>query len=713
MILPIELLNIIVNENIDSFKTLIAWAQVSSYFRGTISDDVGIIIVRDSNYPSAPREDYFGYHFLLTPQNHTLINTDLPNTEGMTQIVKRYNNLLVVIQSDRSYSDPLATIIGSLGWSCNKGTNICVFYHNSTNFLSKLYFRELQKRLSYLKLSELHIFGNIFSSNDEQLYDIDTLFETTYLYGVTTLNSLDVQDSRHSLIANNLRKLKHVIYRSTDIDLYDFLYNCPELEMIGTIKFPQLNDSGIYRIPRCNSISFTEFNSGVRYPILDGSMVSTKLNITPSLRSRDPHFIGLNFPRIEFLKLSSTNWTSQLVTFNNCNFSSLKYIDCGLAKISWMDLQSCGALIEKVKVSLYDAEQIRWLKECPFQLKEINITLGNISSIGTFISDILEEGFISSDINVTVNLSSLNDCIFLEKVVLPNLTSNSILKLTVNEDKLQESVISKGQQLSSYSMSPQDKSVILHIPHMKQLSLFMTEHQTENSISRRSSITHPRITTPPLNNIFADVPTYTSCNYAVSPSEFRRNSLAGLSSETARRNSTITLEPQMSMFQTRRKSSVGSVSLFSGNTYISQDDFIDDILSFELTESCPSVLTTDILTLESSTILLESNIIKTMKLLQISVNVEKSVPYRTSDELLLQISSRILDALKFPYALKFPDVRIENFQIIVDLKGIQMQNGNNMHLNTELEEILSSKGHHLKVVSEVGTQCNIAVVLLS
>lgn len=703
---PSELIDLIVSEGLDSCITSISWSCISPHYKDLITKQLGLVILHDGVRDSDGAMPFLDYSVLMDKGNTLHFETDHPNYKTLKEFIVNFSSLLVIIHSGRSYNDVLASILNDLAQSCLPGTSLCIVYSNSLNFLSKLYFRELSLYRDKIRLCELHVLGNGKDSVDE-VCDLNTLFERTYLYNLRSIYSLDVQSSFHELISTDLHTIKQLNYVSYDEASSSFLSHCPNLRVIESMKFPIKDEDTPYRLPRCETLTLTHYVSGCHYPPIDGSAVAGQLTLVPSLRSEDPQFHDLYFPALETLRFKLNDVASHQIRLQNCNFSSLKSIVCGSCMIPWDDLLSAGWKAGEVVVTLTTEEQLRWLTSPLADLDKLTI----VNPVTKFVDFPASTLFETSKLNcstLSLELSLVWQCYLLQKLILPNLTSGDSLMITLDEEFLSESLSSIFGTFKQRNLVYEDDCVCFRVPALTQFKIFeigssrATAPKPARLLSQSPTDTNsvPMSTKLNVNNAFFDVDATNEMCYAVSPSEFRRNSLAGLTNESARRQSAIVFP---SGNRARRASSISSGSLSQAPPISNDDPFERDTVVFEFTERLPKVLTTNLAALESSLFSwrnLELN--NRIPLLQVEVQTNGfNDGVCDVESLTTRLAPRILEVLKFPYDVRLPNIVVERFQGIINIADcdLAVNAEQQSKLATDLQTYLACRGQKVPVLA--------------
>lgn len=712
---PNELVDLIISEGLDSCKTSISWSHINCHYRDLVRKQLGVVVVEDGSKKRHVTQRFLDYEILMTKDNTFHIATNHPQFEQLKEFITEFSSLLVVIYSDRSYNDVLASMLNDIAQTALEGTNLCIIYSNSLNFLSKLYFRELSLYRKKVKLCELHVLGN-GEANKDEMCDLNTLFERTYLYKLNSIYSLDIQNTSHQFIAEDLDTIKQLNYLVYDEASSSFLSRCPKLRVIESMKFP-LGDSDMsFRLPRCDSITLTHFVSGSHYPPVDGQYIRKELTLVPSLRSDDPQFSNLFFPSLRKLTLRLNDTMSHSVSFRDCNFSTLKCLDCGSSIIPWADLSSASLCLRELMITLVSEEQLHWLESCPFPLTKLSIYTPKVRFSDIPSSRSFEISPFKSSVT-SLELKNLWQCYLLQKLIIPSAESTSSLTIAFDEGALMNSIASNPNLAKKCDLIHDEEYIIFKVPFMQRFRLIDMSHYEDRNLkaehmSNVSSIDVGNSgSSTAYANVFFDINASSDMNYAVSPSEFRLNSLAGANSDMARRQSAIVFSNGT---RERRASSI--TSTFSPPVIApSEDPFEGDTVIFEFTENCPSVFTTNLRALESSLFSWQEVNSSRIPLLQILIQDIVAEELENFESLIPKLSSQIIEALTFPYDVRMPMMIIEKFQIVIDFSGIDfmMTEERRSVFSIDLHTYLAYKGHKVRMLTdEDNTDFKVSVLLL-
>ena len=327
MRLPIEIIDKVVTSSLDSFETLISWSKINVHFKDLIKENLGVLSVWDSDRDStrvspAP----LNYDSISIESNTFCISSDWFRFEDILDFLEKFNNILVVIVSDRCYSDPLATMLCELTRGMSElgiARNLCIIYKTRTNFLSKLYFRELYHCSAQLRLCELHIVGNDLLDHESDMCDIDTIFEMTNLHNIATLYTLNIRACRR-LVAPQLRIIKQLQVEK-NCDVVEALKYCRKLSRIDQFQIPVWKEAVL---PPCDNLTIINFNTDIERHLIDGSHVRESLTIKTSLKSSNPLFQNIKCHNITSLTIECGSNFWGVIKFTDCYFGNLKHYSC-------------------------------------------------------------------------------------------------------------------------------------------------------------------------------------------------------------------------------------------------------------------------------------------------------------------------------------------------------------------------------------------------
>lgn len=687
MELPREVLELIISQGLDSCQTSISWMQISSIFRKLVLTLLGVVVLQDGVSELKDIELPFDYKMLMHKSNTLYVNTDHPRAGELLAFIKRYSHLVIVVQTNRNYSDVLGSLMAGIAQDCCSGATICIVYSTLQNYLSKLYFRGISMFQQRVRLSELHVVGNSAMYKSE-LFDINTLFERTFLYHLRKIYSLDVQSMNNKLISQDLKVIKQLNFANFDDEWYHYFAFCPNLKKIEDTKFPLRNNEETFKLPRCESIALTHYVDGPRYQPIDGSQICEELALVPTLRSVDCHFHSLYFAKLKKLRLVFSNSESHNIRFRDCDFRSLSILDCGLCLIPWSDLQSSGVELKQIKLAMGTSEQIQWLLSCPYNLEKISIVSQNSRLPASPSFSSIPQGSLNV-YALDIEIRSLWHCYLFHHLVFQSVNHSSDLKITLDLNSLMQSMLDSTFAIEEWGLPIEDDCMAFKVPQVKHFTLTLVGKRKDRIGELSTDVLRDTPSVAPYPNIFFDT-NATLQNYAVSPSTFRRKSLAGLDSDAARRQSTIAeLNGQMSYPRKHRSSSsssgINGISMMKACVFLLSDKF-------------PEVITTNIAALDEG--LFSWSEIKTDRIFFLRVVAENlPMEFDSLQDLAQKLSEEIIDILKYPYHIALRYVVVEKFQVIVDLStlGFEFHEQEQTQLKIDLQLYLAFKGHNVKV----------------
>lgn len=708
MELPSELLELIVSQGLDSCQTSVSWMHISPTFQKVVTGLLGVIVLQDGVRNLQDIYIPFDYRILMGKLNTLYVWADHSNSMELLEFIKSYMHLLIIVQSDRNYSDVLASLMATIAQYCNKGATICVIYNNLQNYLSKLYFRGMSLSEEKVIFSELHIVGDS-TLHINQLFDIDTLFERTFLHHLKRIYSLDIQNKDHKLISQDLAVISQLNFGSFDEEWCDYFMGCPNLSKIENTKYPIRITNDPFKLPKCDAISLTHYVDGAHYQPLDGSQISGGLTIVPTLRSINPEFYNLHFANLKKLKLVLNDSESHLVRFHNCYFGSLRSLDCGSCLISWTDLTESGARLKHIKLSLSTDEQAKWLCKCPYQLERISITSCGIWSPASPNISRLPVKLMNCK-SVDLDIQSIWHCYLCHTLVLPNINTTTHLKITLKEASLLQSILENSVSFEKWGISLENGCIILKVPSIKHFAISVTDKKRPSTGNNGTVNAFYDVGVSPFTgdylNIFFDANT-SNQNYAVSPSAFRRSSLAGVDSVTARRQSEIS---NLTSYVGHPNSLIGRRSSSKSSTMSGTS--ILKTCKFVLTGDCPETITVNLAALDASLISWEA--VKTNRVMLLEVQVQNPhLDVHTLGDSVHPLSEEIIQVLKFPYHSSLPGMIIEKFRVIVNLGEFDLgiEPAQRVQFAADLQKYLAFRGHNLRVLTELAESCRVSVLL--
>ncbi|GMM55595.1 hypothetical protein DAKH74_022110 [Maudiozyma humilis] len=658
MKLPVEILDVIVSNNSDSFKTLLSWARISPYYRDAISQEVYIVSVYDG-FNSAfwcP----LNYDILCTTNNHISVSTAAPNFEFMANNIKSQNNILIAIHSSGGFSKSLRLILSQIARLCHPGANVCVIYENSTNFLSKLYFQEFERLSTRLNLSELHIFGSQETYVNSGLFDLTTLFQTTYLDSILNINSILITDSTHCIIAPVIENIKSISIKPNVTDIVTPLFSCPSINNLGSLNFPSsCNSEGQFIIPSCNNISLINYHSGVKYSPINGVLVRNKLILSEGMLEYDPTFRYLNFPNLRELELDVGTTPNQTVRFQQCEFQNLQILNVDSSIVPWRDLIMAGSHINTLKLKLYSFDQIKWLNECPFRIDNIEILPSKNSNIPNILFP-KTCSFLETFNNITVNADSLLHYNILQNIFLDDICINQTLGLTIHQKEISTAIKQNPNYSSIYELSVTDSSdATFSIPYIHHLKISLIPEQIPASPEEDMLAQQKQ-----LQENIPELYHFHNCTLGV---QAKFTSPTSEIEDTSRRGSNFSVNSTFSNgFDGRRRSTLSSLPLLSEQASTDYASLYHKVMTIDFVESLPDILCVDMNVLDMVRFEVKNVQPAVLHLIQISLTLPDICP--SLDILQNTIIIEASKALEYPINSKFPNIIVERLQLLINIK---------------------------------------------
>lgn len=662
MLFPIEILDVIVANNSDSFKTLISWAQISPYYRDFISQNVAIISLFDGfnatcSYP-------LNYDILCTHENHISINALDNNMEVMKNHIQQQNNILIAVHSNGAFSQPLRMTLAQIAHLCQPYTNICILYENTSNFLSRLYFQEFERLSITLNLAELYIFGNMGNHVNSGLFDLTTLFETTYIDNISEINSLAITHSTHCILAPCIQNIKSISISPIVTDIISPLRMCPFIHNLGSLNFPISHTTEEwFEIPGCNNISLSNFHSGVKYPTINGALVRNKLTLVEGMLESDPTFSHLNFPNIVELELDVGITPNQIVRLQQCELQSLRILNADSAIVPWRDLIMAGCHIDTLKLKLYSFDQIKWLNECPFRIHNIEILPSKNSNIPNIL---FPENcrLLEMYDNITLNADTLTHYNILQSIVLPNININQTLSLSVNEREVTKAMKQNPNFATIYSLYLNDSNgTSFKIPYLHHFKVSLVQEETLILDEQGCSFEEKQLQShiPALYH-------FHNSTLGVHP---KFQSLISEVDTSSRRGSNFSTNSTFSNDNDgRRRSTLGSLPAFSDMSTTECSSLYHKILTFEFVENLPDVISVDMDALEK--IKFDVKNVQPAALHLIRINITICEKCSTPERLQNIILRRAIEAIEYPLSSKFPNIIIERLQLVINFNQTKL-----------------------------------------
>ncbi|SCU90177.1 LADA_0F02344g1_1 [Lachancea dasiensis] len=579
MMLPLEILERIVVCGLDSFETAKAWCKLSPHFKTQVTRNLGIVVIADSDRtkPLSFSKDLLHYNSLSDGTNVLMVNTGYYSRVSLKKFLEKYQNLLLVVITERMFSDLLLSFFNCvveevIAIGAQHRKNLSIIYHTSHYFLSKMYFRQLQVCKRYFRLCELHLLGDNYAGQFSSI-DLDLVFELTKIHNVKGLFSLSILNPSNVLMAPKLESIRELDVSASVNPAEAFKY-APKLVRIDQFRIPTDLDLEIpYSLPTCDYLKLMNFNPNAAYPTLYGQGIRGELVIATSPKTEGASFKRLLFPNVKRLVITSVISIIEDVKFENCQFSSLRAYNGSHAfgLTDWDSLVAAGAQLKSLQVSIDTCHDLLTLVQCPFTLTDtFEITSKSESTNVLAVKDnflSLIEQFkaqcsLSSCVQIKMKVASVWQCLLLHLMIIPSIPKTAALRLDINLEQLEEDV---EQYLSKNNIYRYELFQLVGLP-AENGNLHLVLPQTLNvtlvdsdppKIGKTKSGGSAMIEASIKNNTgYIMPPAADLTQYPVSPSDFRRNSLAGSDSDTARRNSIVHIPSSVSEeARVRRKSS--------------------------------------------------------------------------------------------------------------------------------------------------------------
>lgn len=673
--LPTEVINRIVRYNKDSVRTILSCMEIfkTDFFK---NDNIGIILLTDDD--STNIYNIFNFKILIDDSCSNLLHwpvnyCEITDTKALKlkQFLSSFDHLLIVIFTETTYNENLTVCMNQICYSCSSNTTISVFYKTPINYVSTLYFNEFRRKSTNLNMSELYIIGN--AKITDSVCDIDTLFQYVYLLDIKCCYSVQINNQGRKLVASDLITIRKLTYNSninvSDVNAY--LRFCPKLSNIDSMKFPisnTLTKSNL--LPSSDNIYLNDFNSEASYSQIDGSLIKKSLTLSTTLRSINADFKYLNFPNITKLTCNSSQLNLQPFSFTECQFDNLIILECNNSIIPWNCLNfPKDKILDEVTIKLTNMKQLMWISECPFRIKLIKLFFKN----GFSMSNGLQTNDIKFNMcdEIFVELQELQFCILLNKIIIPNLNDGTIknLSIKINENNLKKSILENDKTYSKTGVSDYDE-IKFKLANLEKLTLILDNKDFLNN-TIESLYFHERLQRP--NNPFQDlmIPGYSF--YSIAPSQFRKNSLAGLSDTDARKQSIISIESNY-----ERRLSLGNksdvITSLSPGLYYDEnaiDDSYDDFISIDVITKIPKIIKTDLVTLESGILNVDVSA-ENNKLSTLQIILEPQIKsVNDLNEIEIELVDNIIRIFQFPFNLNLPYLHIDTLQIIVNMQPFE------------------------------------------
>ncbi|CAD1784251.1 similar to Kazachstania africana KAFR_0B05660 hypothetical protein [Maudiozyma barnettii] len=664
MLLPLEILDIIVENNNDSLKTLISWAKISLHFKEKIQRTIGIITIIDGM--TSPVYYPLDYNILFNHNNNIIINTSEFDSTILQSFMTKKDRILISIHSDEMYSQRLRLVLIEISRHCLLNTVICIIYYSTHNYMSRLYFQTLEKFSSVLTFSELYVYGNRHGCLYEGLFDLVNFFRNSYINDIQNIHSLTIIKGINSITSSSLRNIETLSTRSSEIDIYNILKSCPNITTIGSLKFPTGPiEHYKYILPRTESIFLSDYYPQLHNVMVDGTLINKRLDLSTENCITNPTFTDLYFPNISSLQLHLGNTPYQNIRFENCNFSKLTHLNCDTGIVPWEDVIQSGANIKSISLKLYTTEQINWLNNCPNEVENIEILstkTNNIPNISFTSYDLLLNRYTY----ICLTLQTLLNCNILHNVILPSQLEVETFVLKIDDINIIEEMKNTTNYLHYYHLvGSQFDNFQFTLPYAKYLTIQHTNHQHVN-LPRRFLNDINTIEEPYLyDNI-----NYYNSMLGVQPLKTNINMGTEQPSRRYSNESINSIKTYRSI--NRRRSSQMSNSLleFPHPPYIAELE--QKVFKFVFVETIPNILSLDLYTLENIDFSFKNVQQGILPLLKIILSINDAC--ETKEQLTTLIMRAISKVFNFPLMIKFPNIIIERLQLVIDIKSSKIIN---------------------------------------
>lgn len=701
MNLPVEILEKIIRNDFDSFKTLISCVEIIPFCKSIISDNIGIITINNgfSQIDSVP----LNYNILFNDSNNILIDTNSYDPILMSSFLMDKSNILIAIHSNQTFNQELRSLLANIAHLIQPDTTICILYSNCKNYLSRLYFHEFEKLSNILNLTELYIFGD--QTENVQLFDLVTIFRDTYIYNLKEINSLVITDKTEIFYSDSITNIGTLVTRSPNSNLFNIFKNCPNIENINCFTLPSSIETETckYTLPHAQSIHIQDFKPCMTNNlIIDGSKITKSLKVSLASSITDPTLSNLYFPNISSLHIKPDSYPDQQISLINCYFPNVTNINIENGIIPWKYLTTHINNITELSLVLCSSQQLKWLNESPF---DINI-LKCLPSRGTTISNDLystELPLLKSYSKLLINLDTLTQCQHLTNILLNEQNIIPEVSMIMNNDRLQTEW-DEYRGTKSYSSDSNDSSSYeIKLPYVNELKLVTKQKDTNCYNSAISdSVTVPSTYETHLPPRFL----YNHLMLGIQPI-FNQASIIPINikeNEPRYRNDSI---DSVSSYQSinRRRSSAES-----NTSYNFRDNKFD--LNFDFGKILPQVFTTDFATLDNNKFSFSRVQNKTLSLLKMELHIFEKI--NSQDQLLTFAMRSISDAFNYPFSIKFPTLIIERIQFVLCFNSCELSIDDKlkyyMHI---LQQAVRMKYTDLVVINHTDTPVDQYTVCIS
>lgn len=560
---PIEILDQFVTNGLDSFETLMSWSKIGPHFKHLVEENLGVLALWDADKESTRASPAPLDYGAISGESNTLcVFSDWFRYDSVEEFLSRFSSILVVIVTDRGYSDPLASALSELAKGLseekveNEGDcsaaikNLCIIYKTKANFISKFYFRELLHCSHSLRLAELHIVGNGSLNESLNMFDLDTCFEITNLHNVEVLYTLNIRSSG-ILVAKELKTIKR-LFIDPKRNVFEALASAPHLSNIENFQMPA---GKTVRLPPCDNLTLTNFNTDIPRELIDGSHVRGTIVIKCSLKCTSSIFQRIKCPHLKALHLEMNRSIWGKVAFYECSFGSLEVFKASI-DTDWQTLLSCGAdNLKSISVSIGRFNDLVGIEHVPFKLTSMEfLSPKNRDSLRTVTSKKLKTmNQVSTQtlkdlLDLKFELFTLWDCLLFQNLILPAISEHSKLCIFLDKISIYQELCPVTpfeflfDRFNACNLDIEHGIIKFLVPKVQEFKVI----PVENIPTKASTYLSQELS---LENFLLDLSSSADCT--ISPSEFRKNNL--FTKSTARKR-TSTLS-QVRPFAIRRTSS--------------------------------------------------------------------------------------------------------------------------------------------------------------
>lgn len=655
MNLPVEVLEKIIRNNFDSFKTLISCVEILPHCKSTISSNIGIVTINNeqpyiSKFP-------LNYNILFNDTNNVLIDTNNYDLNLLTSFLKDKLNILIAIHSNQTFNQELRSLLANIAHYINPGTSICILYANDKNYLSRLYFQEFEKLSTIINIAELYIFGD--PTEQAQLFDLVTFFKFTYIFNIKEINSLVITSNTQKIYSESLTNIGTLVSRSPISNLFSIFNDCPNIHNINSFTLP----SGVetitckYMLPHAQSIHIQDFKPyRTDNIIIDGSHITENLKLSLSQFVMDPILTNFYFPNVSSLHIKPDNYPDQKISLKNCFFPNVNELNIENGIVPWEYLTSHIATLRKLSLALSSSQQISWLNESPYNINILECLSSRCINIS---NDILSSGnsLQKQYFELLFNFDTLAQGNHLTNIFLNKQNMAHKITMTLDNDNLQN-------EWHDYQHNNLNCSIYkIKLPSVNELILVTKQ----NDINHFNSAISDTITVPIMNENHLP-PRYLYHHNLLGVQPIM--DLTGIipitnkGNEVRDRNDSIDSVSSYQSINRRRSSAESTLSSSLNDSFRTvNDDKLD--LNFDFNEILPMVFTTDFHTLDNNNFSFDNVQNNMLSLLKIELHINDRI--NTRDQLLTNAMRSISDAFNYPLSIKFQTTKLEKIQFVLCL----------------------------------------------